>query len=430
MTTCNSIRLINAWGLPSRVLVLFLAVLSLQGCTRTMMNPPTIYTRPQAEPFVQLAPALEGSQVEVLYVTDRNKETNAEGNLTYGHGRSPSAAYGSAIVEIGKDLAWEDVVAYSRGDKNFGGNPPLKIVSVEELGRLPATPYQFELKERGRVEPAPEVTAELTQAEIAARQVLIEHLALTPRKEVFVGVHGVGNDFEDAVLSTAELWHFMGREGVPIAYTWPAGAPGLFFYTADRESGEFTVLHLKQMLKVLATIPEVEKIHILAHSRGTDVAMTALREMVIESRAAGIDPRQHYRIENVVLAAADIDIEVASQRMAGEALGPAFGRITVYTNLKDSAISASKSLFSSRLRLGALNPDELTPLQKSAIERSDNLDIIIYEGTGGGIYRHSYYRTPAVSSDMLMLLRYGWLPGEKGRRILKSAGPNLWTIGE
>jgi esterase/lipase superfamily enzyme len=302
------------------------------------------------------------------------------------------------------------------------------MVSVEELGRLPATPYQFQLIENGAVEPVPQVVAELNEAEAAARRVLLERLALTPRKEVFIGVHGVSNKFDDAILGTAELWHFMGREGVPIAYTWPAGAPGLFFYTTDRESCEFTVLHLKQMLKVLATIPEVEKINLLAHSRGTDVATTALRELVIEARAAGIDPRQHFRIDNLILAAADIDIEVASQRIAGEALDLAVGRMTIYTNISDSALSASGKLFSSRLRLGALNPDRLTPLQKAAIESSNNLDIIIYKGSGGGIFRHSYYRDPAISSDMLMLLRYGWLPGEGGRRTLEPKGKNIWTL--
>ena len=288
----------------------------------------------------------------------------------------------------------------------------------------------FQLKSGGRVEPNPEILAELSRSEMTSRRILSERLALSPRKEVFIGVHGVSNDFEDAVLGTAELWHFMGREGVPIAYTWPAGAPGLFFYTTDRESGEFTVLHLKQMLKVLATIPEVEKIHILSHSRGTDVAITALRELVIEARAAGTDPRQHYKIDNVVLVAADIDIQVAAQRISGEALSPAFGHLTIYTNLQDSALNASKALFSSKLRIGAMDPDALTERQKKVIARTRNLDIIMYKGAGGGIYRHSYYRNPVISSDILMLLRYGWLPGEEGRRNLKPVGPNIWQISD
>ena len=79
----------------------------------------------------------------------------------------------------------------------------------------------------------------------------------------------------------AELWHFLGREGLPIIYTWPAGYPGIFGYTYDRESSEFTVFHLKQAIRWLAKLPEVENIHLLAHSRGTDVTVSAVRELVI-----------------------------------------------------------------------------------------------------------------------------------------------------
>ena len=103
----------------------------------------------------------------------------------------------------------------------------------------------------------------------------------------------------------AQLWHFMGRVGVPVVYTWPAGHPGLLRgYQYDRESGEFTVFHLRQALELLADCPDVEKIHIIAHSRGTDIAMSALRELHIGARAAGLDTRERYKLGTVVLAAA------------------------------------------------------------------------------------------------------------------------------
>lgn len=73
------------------------------------------------------------------------------------------------------------------------------------------------------------------------RRILARQLELTPRKEVFFYVHGYRNSFEDAAFAMAELWHFMGRIGVPIIYSWPAGYPGLFGYTYDRESSKFTV---------------------------------------------------------------------------------------------------------------------------------------------------------------------------------------------
>ncbi len=412
------------------VSILVVAALLVQGCAHTMMKPPNYYLVSGVDPFEQLDPGLTGSQVELLYITDRSKESDSEGNLKYGHGRSPSIAYGTAVVELGRNLSWESLLDYTRGLRGAVENPSIKVLGVEEQGRFPKTPYSIQVLEGGRVEPAPEVTAQQRQAEMDIRRAINKRLALVPRKEVILGIHGVHNDFDDAMISTAEMWHFTGRGGIPIAYTWPAGAPGLFFYNTDRESGEFTVLHLKQLLKVLATIPEIEKTHVIAHSRGTDVAMTALRELVIEARAAGIDPRDYYKIDNVVLAAADIDIEVASQRLAGEALGSAVGHFTLYTNLKDSAISAAKSLFSSRLRLGAINPEKLTPLQSRVIEEGQNLDIIMYGGSGGGLFRHSYVRNPAISSDLLMLLNYGWLPGQGGRKALQPVGPNIWKLDD
>ncbi len=304
----------------------------------------------------------------------------------------------------------------------------MKVLATRELVRFPATPYLYRVEERGQIIIEPEVLAELEQATDEARRTLAERLALTPKKEVYLFVHGVNTSFDEAVLSAAENWHFLGREGVPIAYTWPAGEGGLFFYTADRESGEYTVLHFKQLLRILADIPEIERIHIAAHSRGTDVVTTALRELIIEARAAGIDPREQLRIDNLVLLAADLDLEVVMQRIGGEYLGPAFGRLTIYTNADDEALSAARTLFHSRQRLGSMRWESLTDKQREFIGRATNLDIVVYEGSGGGPFGHSYYREPAVSSDILSLLRYGWLPGEGQRKGLEQVGVQTWRI--
>lgn len=79
-------------------------------------------------------------------------------------------------------------------------------------------------------------------------------------------------------------------------------------YTLDCESGEFTILRFKQLLRFPAKFEEIEKMHLLAHSRGTDVVMPALRELVIEVRATGVDSRDVFKIENIVLAEPDIDV--------------------------------------------------------------------------------------------------------------------------
>lgn len=371
--------------------------------------------------------------MDVLYVTDRAPEDDESGSRRYGHERSASVGYGSAILEIGRDMSWDELVDYSTTRSPRVGRPDLRIDSVTELGRLPATPYRFRIQARGLVELAPEAVAEWDEALAKARRTLVERLALTRRKEVFVFVHGVGNTFEDHVRTVGEAWHFLGREGVPIAYTWPSGRGGLLFYAYDRESGEFTVFHLKQLFELLASVPEVEAVHVLSHSRGTDVVMTALRELVIETRAAGHDPRDRFKIDNVMLLAPDLDFGVVMQRLVAEALGPAFGRITVYANADDDAIAAAHKLFSSALRVGELEHSELTDEQRDTLQEIANLDIVSYRGDIGGSFGHGYFRAnPAVSSDVLARLRYGSLPGEGMRGGLKRAeeGSNFWVIDD
>lgn len=401
----------------------FLAVLVfLSGCaTRTMIPTPSLYTETRTPLFGDLAPELEGDRLQVMYATDRLPEQDEAGQqIGYGSQRSASGALGVANVRIAKESA-------SRGRNT---QPAIELESVDERVRFPATPYLYRVESGGRIKIDPTVGAELEKTKEQARREILERLALTPKKEVYLDVHGVATEFEQAVVSMAEFWHFLGREGVPIAYTWPAGSKGLVFYTVDRESGEFTVFHLKQFLRFLADIPEIERIHITAHSRGTDVVLTALRELIIETRAKGLDPRQQLRIENLVLVAADMDVEVEMQRVAGEAMGPAFGRVTIYTNAEDKALATAKSLFSSRQRLGTLTPADLTPRQQELIRHAANLDIIVYEGSGGGLFRHGYYNDPAVSSDILMVLRYGWRPGEGERKGLEQLDKNTWRIND
>lgn len=421
-------------GVTASLALPFLALaILLSGCGRGMMATPLLYRDSPVPVSGELAPELAGNRVPVLYATDRKPASaDQRGNPFYGSERSTSGVLGVADVQIAQSA---DSREGSAGQRGPSGRPleqasssAGEVVSVEELVRFPATPYLFRVGERGRVATDPAVQVELDEATAAARREIVRRLALTPRKEVYVFVHGVATQFEDAMIFAAEFWHFLGREGVPIVYTWPSGAKGLFFYAADRESSEFTILHLKQFLRILAGIPEVEKVHVSAHSRGTDVATTALRELVIESRAAGVDPRARYKIENLLLVSADIDLEVAMQRLAGEALGPAVGRITISTNANDKALAAAKRLFSSRQRVGGFKPAALTPRQRAFFERAANLDVIVYEGGGGGFFRHGYYTDPVVSSDMIMLLRYGWRPGEGGRQGLQPISPNIWRL--
>lgn len=418
--------------ISARVNVAFLACgLLLAGCAeaRQLMPTPNLYADDRVTLFEVLPEEYESTRVELIYVTDRMPETDAAGNLRYGYNRSNSVGVGTTVVDLGRNVTWEDLVEASRTRSRLG-RFELSLVSIDEFERLPPSPMPYQVID-GEVVEDPEAVA-ARDASIARVQAEVRRrLALTPRKDVYIYVHGYHNDFADAAYALAELWHFFGREGLPIVYTWPAGYPGLFGYTYDRESSEFTVFHLKQVIRWLAEQPEIENIHLIAHSRGTDVAISAFRELVIWARGAGFDPRQHFKIKNFVLAAADMDLQVISQRIAAERLALAVDQATLYASPGDQAIGIAEWLFASprgrvgTLEIGDLTEDEIWRMKANAAR----VTIVNFEGESSG-YGHDYFRTnPAVSSDLVLKIRYGLKPSEAGRP-LEHIGLNFWRVPE
>jgi len=387
------------------------------------MPTPNLYDRTGGYPDSQVPPALRNNRVDLFYVTDRMPET-IDGSLVYGSRRSASVAYGSVIVEIGEGVSWEELVELS-GTQRRDHNPDVRVRSITELGRFPATPRPFTVVDGAPVED-PEVQSELYRAEADFLKRLRERLEKVHDKDVLVYVHGFANSFADAAQSQAETWHFLGRRGVPILYTWPAARGGLFGYFIDRESGEFTIFHLKELLRLLASSPDVERIHILAHSRGTDVVTTALRELVIEARAAGRNPRESLRIANLVLAAPDLDLDIVRQRLMAEKFGPAIGQITIYTTQGDKALSASQTLMSG-VRFGRVQQSDLGERERRIFTEVTNVNIIEVQGVKG-LIGHAYFRSsPSASSDLILILRGGSLPGEPDRP-LRHEVLNFWTM--
>lgn len=398
------------------------------------MPTPNLYLEVQEDTFGNLNPALKTTEVPLYFVTDRLPEKDESGNIRYGSGRSPSLAFGRAVVELGRDATWDELVEASR-TQNRVKPFALQLTEIEELIRSAPTPLPHTELD-GRVVVRPDLAAQLAEAKKLFRNTMVQQLESTPRKEVFIYVHGYHNSFDDAAFAMAEMWHFLGRIGVPLVYTWPAGYPGLFGYTYDRESSEYTVHHLREVLEFLASMPEVEKIHLIAHSRGTDVALNAVREITIEARASGTDPRESLKIHNLILAAPDLDLQVAAQRVVGDMLSISVHRFTVYSSPNDKAIGIATKLFASpRGRLGTLGVDVIPENIEAIFNYSGaNLAIVTYEGPSGrkpnegDRHGHSYFRNvPAVSSDVILMLRDDLDPGTSGRP-LEHLGTKFWRV--
>ncbi|MHC4992548.1 MAG: alpha/beta hydrolase [Planctomycetota bacterium] len=295
------------------LMAVVIAAAALTACQRQLMPTPNIYVDGRYELFDELPPSLQTSTVDVLYVTDREPMERPDGSLRYGYGRSASVAFGSTTVEIGSDLDWDILLANSTTARRSGAMP-VRVRSITELGRFAPTPLPV-VRLDGAFVRDPEVVAEQDATLEIFAAALRRRLAVSSSRSATVYVHGFKNSFDDAAKLVAEFWHFAGRRGVAILYSWPAGSPGLLKgYAQDRESGQFTVYHLKQFLRALATVDELDQVNLVAHSRGTEVLSAALRELLIEDRQHGKTLNETRKIRNGGLASPDLYIEVVAQR--------------------------------------------------------------------------------------------------------------------
>ena len=406
-------------------LLVVLVVLAACGSGNVMLGrAPNIYHASGSYPAADVAPFQRTDRPTIFYVTDRSPVPLADGSVRYGHARSSSMVFGASEVAFGGGRGWDGLVQASTQAAR-GGELDLTVLQSREIVRFPATPLPFDVRNGQPVTLEPERSEYLARTR-AFQAAIRAELRRTERREVVVFVHGFRNDFNEAAASLASIWHYSGRIGVPVLYTWPAGNPGLFGYFKDRESGEFSIFHLKEFLGMLAEIPELDHINIIAHSRGVDVTTSALREMVIAERAAGHDARATLKVRNLILAAPDLDFGVMRQRLIAERFGAAFGQITLYLNPNDGSLGLAQKLMSG-LRLGRISFADLGESERESFRRIRNVNFVDVEKvvrTQG----HSYFRdNPSVVSDIVLILRTNALPGTPDRP-LEQSDFNFWNM--
>ncbi|WP_371225902.1 alpha/beta hydrolase [Roseovarius sp. 2305UL8-3] len=376
-------------------------------------------------PAEDVPKGLRRTLTEILYVTDRGPVMDTDGVLTgYGSGRSDSMAFGVSLVEYGELETWNELVLRTHeGDSR--ALTRLDPVYLEEFSRFPATPLPM-----GRAGGRLLTTEEAARSYQASAQVMREELGARLRNHglnrMLVYIHGFNNEFDDSVGTLANVWHYAGRRSLPISYSWPAGNGGLLGYFRDSESGDYSVFHVKEFLRALASIPEIDKIDIVAHSRGSAVMTDALRELIIEARARGQDPQVALKTGMLVLAAADLDIGVVEQRLVAERFSDGFEQINIYANPDDGALRLSR-IIGNFDRLGSLGSNTATSKEFSNLVDTDNVNIIIVKDPGSGL-GHSYFReNPAVMSDIVLALRTRERPGT-AYRPLEQLGENVWEL--
>jgi esterase/lipase superfamily enzyme len=129
-----------------------------------------------------------------------------------------------------------------------------------------------------------------------------------------------------------------------------------------------------------------------------------------------------------VLAAADIDVEVSSQRIAAEHLMRVPEQMVLYVSPTDLRLNLADLLFTSKDRLGQIDAANMTDAQRQALKNLPELQFVDARVAGSWAWSHDYfYHQPAVSSDLILLLRDNRRPGAPNGRPL-AGEPPLWRI--
>ncbi|CDZ26456.1 alpha/beta hydrolase [Neorhizobium galegae] len=215
--------------------------------------------------------------------------------------------------------------------------PPDKAREVGQVqwpSKLPANPA----KEFATVSVTPLATP-------AAQSWLKGHLGKSRRVLVFV--HGFNNRYEDAVYRFAQIVHDSNADVAPVLFTWPSRG-SVFAYNYDKESTNYSRDALEEMLRRLAKEPNVGEITVMAHSMGSWLTVEALRQMAIR------DGRVAPKIQNVILASPDLDVDVFGQQLAE--IGEKRPHFTLFVSRDDRALSLSRRISGNIDRLGQVDP--------------------------------------------------------------------------
>ena len=213
-----------------------------------------------------------------------------------------------------------------------------------------------------------------------------------------VFVHGFNNRYEDSVFRFAQIIHDSGAKVTPILFTWPSRA-SLFDYNYDKESTNYSRVAFEQTLRTLANDPNVKDITVMAHSMGTWLAMESLRQMAIR------DGRVAPKIDNVILASPDIDVDVFARQWTE--MGEKRPKFTIFVSQDDRALAASRFISGDVQRLGAINPADEP--YRSKLEQAGITVIDLTKVKGGDSLNHGKF---AESPQIVQLIGQRLVTGQ------------------
>ncbi len=402
-----------------RTAIVFTVTTLLSACASApvdqieLMPAPDVYGDGLLNPLPESNPFDRIPYDGILFATDRSPATEDDPEQYYRNDRGQVVRLGLAEIQFGKkEFTWEFARHISML-KSRSEEYPIKISNVDEWGIMGSTiPYWFDVSLISEDERPPDATDRFADA-------INAQLAASRKKHVYIYVHGYKVGFENPVLVSAELWHFLAYDGAFIAYAWPS-TPSRFAYIKDSDTAAGYARNLRLLLQFVAENTDAEEIHVIGYSNGTRLVLRAIEQLALIHEGESADEIwEQLRLRNVILVGSDLDRGVFGSYMADGILNVS-KHLSIYMSPHDKALGVSQFL-TRRQRLGQLwggKGGEMHPLARRAlIDYRDQLSFInvsAAEGsdTGNG---HGYFRSsPWASSDVLMTLYYGLTPAQRG----------------
>ena len=388
-----------------------------------LMPAPAAYTDTGIDLYQADQAGMEPKPIDIFFATDREPAgPKAPKESYYTSNRGDAVRIGTATIgPAGDSFTWDDF----RGNllrKERSGGFPIKVSEVREYGVLDDSINDF-----SRLSPT-----ERSQATSAEQRYIREinaKLAKSGSKVINIYIHGYKVTFENPVLTSTELWSYLGNEGAFVAYSWPA-TPRTLAYFSDAETAHFSARNLRNFLRFLADNTRVETINVVAYSAGTRVLSRALADLALqEGKRPTAEIRRRLKLGTVVLLAGDVDRGIIGGYL-NDGIDRVVDQLILYQSDSDKALSVSRFLTNAN-RIGqSLEVDTIGPEVKQYLSTHPRVSVVdvsdadsARKGNGHGYLRSS----PWVSSDLLMSLAYGLRPDQRGL-VRKAPGVALWTF--
>jgi len=402
-----------------RTAIVLTAIMLLSACASApvdqieLMPAPDVYGDGLLNPLPKAYPFDRIPYDGILFATDRSPATEEDPEKYYRNDRGQVVRLGLAEIQFGKkEFTWDFARSISML-KSRTEEYPVKISSVDEWGIMGSTiPYWFDMSLIGEGKRPPDATDKFADD-------INSQLAVSKKRHVYIYVHGYKVVYENPVLVSAELWHFLGYDGAFIAYAWPS-TPSKFAYIKDSDTSSGYARNLRLLLEFVAERTDADEIHVIGYSNGTRLVTRAMEQLALIHDGESADEIwEQLHLRNVILVGSDLDRGVFGSYVADGLLNVT-KHLSIYMSPYDKALGVSQFL-TRRQRLGQLwggKGGEIHPLARQAlIDFRDQISFINVsdaEGSGKG-NGHGYFRSsPWASSDILMTMYYGLTPEQRG----------------